>query len=225
MRRLTLVLILTFAPYIWAAETVPSAQDILEGVRFRQVQQQIDLKGRLRRQNDPVVPFQLVQDGPTVRYIFSNPSETLQLQLGEKESRLEEVSDSGSEKVKPADLDHKVRGTDVTYEDLSLKFLYWPNAEVMGTENVRTRNCWKLLLRSPNKQSQYAQVLLWVDKNGGALMRLEAYDAQGHILKRFEVVSAQKIDDRWFLKEMRIEQLEPGTNHVLSRTHLNIDKS
>jgi outer membrane lipoprotein-sorting protein len=225
MRRLLLLFAFALPPaFLLAAEPAPTAQDILEGVRFRQVQQQIDLRGELR-QDKIRVPFQLVQSGPTVRYIFFDPNETLQLQIGEKESRLEEVSESGAERVKPADFDHKVRGTDLTYEDLSLKFLYWPNPEVLGSENIRTRNCWKLLLRSPGKQSQYAQVLLWVDKNGGALMRLEAYDAAGRLLKRFEVVSAQKIEDRWFLKEMRIEEVQPGTNHVLSRTYLNIKKS
>ena len=43
-------------------------------------------------------------------------------------------------------------------------------------------------------------------------------------MKKFEVVSAQKIEGRWFLKQMRIERLEPGTNHVQSRTYLEIKK-
>ncbi len=55
-------------------------------------------------------------------------------------------------------------------------------------------------------------------------MRLEGYDAAGRLTKRFEVVSAQKIDNRWFLKQMRIEQLQPGTKHVQSRTYLEIKK-
>ena len=203
------------------AEPAPSAKDILEAVRLRQTEQQIDLEGQLR-QNSIVVPFRLVESGPLVRYIFSNPSETLQLQVGEKDSRLEEVTGSGVEKVAPAQFDHKVRGTDVTYEDLALKFLYWPDAEVVGTDNIRTRKCWKLQLRAPDQRSQYGQVLLWVDKSGGALMRLEGYDSAGQLQKRFEVISAQKIDNRWFLKQMRIEQFEPGTKHVQSRTYLEI---
>lgn len=205
------------------AEPPPSAREILETVRMQQTQQQIDLQGQLR-QNEVIVPFHLLQSGALVRYTFSNPEETLQLQLGETDSRLEELSHDGVEKVTPAQFDHKIRGTDVTYEDLSLRFLYWPNAEVLGADNIRTRNCWKLQLRAPSGQSQYATVLLWVDKASGALMRLEGYDAAGRLTKRFEVVSAQKIDNRWFLKQMRIEQLEPGTKHVQSRTYLEIKK-
>src|SRR5262249_49153819 len=128
-------------------------------------------------------------------------------------------------KVKPAQFDRKIRGTDLTYEDLSLKFLYWPNSQLLGTENIRSRNCWKLELLPSAKDSQYSRVLLWVDKASGALMRLEGYDSTGQLAKRFEVVSAQKIEDRWFLKQMRIETLQPGTKHVLSRTYLEINKT
>jgi hypothetical protein len=205
------------------AEPAPSAKDILEGVRLRQAEQQIDLHGQLR-QNNVVVPFELVQNGPVVRYHFSDPPETLQLRIGEKDSQLEEVTEGGTEKVAPAQFDQKVRGTDVTYEDLALKFLYWPDADVLGSDIIRTRNCWKLELRAPNSQSHYSRVLLWVDKSGGALMRMEGYDADGALSRRFEVISAQKIENRWFLKQMRIEQFEPGTKHVQSRTYLEIKK-
>jgi hypothetical protein len=205
------------------AEPAPSARDILESVRMRQAQQQIDLHGQLR-QNEIVVPFQLIQSGSIVRYIFSNPDESLQLRLGEKDSRLDEISKEGVEKVRPAQFDRKIRGTDLTYEDLALKFLYWPDSQLLGNENIRSRNCWKLELRPPSKDSQYSRVVLWVDKASGALMRLEGYDSKGQLAKRFEVVSAQKIDDRWFLKQMRIETLQPGSNHVQSRTYLEINK-
>src|SRR6202011_1784566 len=81
------------------AEPAPSAKEILESVRMRQTQQQIDLNGQLR-QNEVVVPFHLIQSGPVVRYIFSNPDESLQLQLGENDSRLDEISRDGVEKVR-----------------------------------------------------------------------------------------------------------------------------
>jgi len=205
------------------SEPAPSAKEILSSVRMQQTQQQIDLQGQLR-QNQVVIPFHLIQSGPIVRYIFSNPDEALQLQLNENDSRLDQISGKGVERISPAQFDQKIRGTEVTYEDLALKFLYWPNANIIGRENIRSRNCWKLQLRPSSRQSQYSNVLLWIDKASGALMRMEGYDWNGQLAKRFEVVSAQKIDNRWFLKQMRIEQLQPGTNHVQSRTYLEIKK-
>jgi hypothetical protein len=221
MRKATVVLFLTALSLY--AETSPTAKEILSSVRMQQAEQQIDLQGQLR-QNELVVPFHLIQSGPVVRYIFSNPDEALQLQLNPNDSRLDQISGSGVEKIAPAQFDQKIRGTDVTYEDLALKFLYWPNAKVVGEENIRSRNCWKLQLRAPARQSQYSNVLLWIDKESGALMRMEGYDWNGQLAKRFEVISAQKINRRWFLKQMRIEQLQPGSNQVQSRTYLEIKK-
>jgi hypothetical protein len=205
------------------AAPVPSAKEILESVRLRQAQQELNLHGQLR-EGATIVPFRLTQTGPVIRYTFSNPDEALQLRLGENDSRLEEVTGEGVEKIAPAQFDHKVRGTGVTYEDLSLKFLYWPNAQVTGENSIRTRNCWKLELKAPNRQSQYSNIWLWVDKSGGALMRMDGYDWNARLVKRFEVISAQKIDDRWFLKQMRIEEFDPATGKVRSRTYLEIKK-
>jgi hypothetical protein len=201
----------------------PSAREILESVRLQQAQQQLELEGQLR-ENDKVIPFRLTQTGPVVRYSFANPDEALQLRLGENDSKLEQVTREGVEKITPAQFDEKVRGTALTYEDLALKFLYWPDARVTGENSIRTRNCWKLELKAPSRQSQYSNVYLWVDKNGGALMRVDGFDWKGQLAKRFEVISAQKIEGRWFLKQMRIEEFAPGTNKVQTRTYLEIKK-
>jgi len=206
-----------------AADVVPSAKEILATVRLQQAAQQVDLQGQLR-EGGTIVPFRLTQMGPIIRYSFANPPGALQLRLRENESRLEELSQTGVEKITPAQFDHKVRGTAVTYEDLALKFLYWPNARVLGEETIRTRRSWKLQLEPPSRQSQYSRILLWVDEQSGALMQMEGSDWSGRLVKRFEVISAQKIEGRWFLKQMRIEELQPGTNKVQSRTYLEINK-
>jgi negative regulator of sigma E activity len=171
-----------------------------------------------------VVPFRLTQTGALIKYSFANPPEALQLRLGETDSKLEQLSGAGVEKITPAQFDRKVRGTPITYEDLALKFLYWPNARVAGEEPVRSRRCRKIEMQAPTRDSQYSSVTLWVDMNSGALMELEGYDWSGRLVKRFEVISAQKIEGRWFLKQMRIEALDPATHKVQSRTYLEIKK-
>ena len=205
------------------AAPVPSAKEILESVRLRQAQQELNLHGQLR-EGATIVPFRLTQTGPVIRYTFSNPDEALQLRLGENDSRLDEVTGEGVEKIAPAQFDHKVRGTGVTYEDLALRFLYWQTGRVTGENEIRTVNCWKLEMKAPSRQSQYSNVWLWVGKENGALMKMEAYDWNAKLLKRFEVVSGQKIEGRWFLKELRIEELDPGTGKVKTRTYLDINK-
>jgi hypothetical protein len=223
IRHSTFVICLAFAAMSSFADPAPAAKDILASVRMMESRQQIDLQGQLR-QDDVIIPFRLVQNGPLIRYSFTNPDEVLQLRLGENSSRLDLVSEGETEKFPLAKLNQRIRGTSVTYEDLSFKFLYWPTARVLGEEKVRTRNCWKLQLRTPSRESQYSNVLLWVDKASGALMRMEGYDWNAQLTKRFEVVSAQKIEGRWFLKQMRVEEFQPSTSHVQARTYLEIKR-
>ncbi|MGI8890463.1 MAG: outer membrane lipoprotein-sorting protein [Chthoniobacterales bacterium] len=205
------------------ADLAPSARQILDQVRLQQSQQQLDLQGQLRS-DATVIPFRITQTGPVIRYTFSNPPEVVQLRLGTDGARLDLVQLNSTKKFSASRLDEKIGGTAVTYGDLALKFLYWPKAEVIGADTLRTRNCWKLRLTAPSKDSQYATVLLWVDKESGALMRVEGYNLRNQLIKRFEVVSAQKIDGRWFLKQMRIEEMQPGTDKVSSRSYLEIKK-
>ena len=201
----------------------PSAKEILDTVRLQQAQQQLELEGQLR-EDQTVVPFRFTQTGPVIRYSFSKPDEALQLRLGENDSRLEVITSEGVEKVVPAQFDHKIRGTAVTYEDLALRFLYWPNAKVIGDDAIGVVDCWRLELRAPSRQSQYPTVRLWVQKDGPAIMKVEGYDSSGKLAKRFTVVSGQKIEGRWFLKQMRIEEFVPGTSKVKTRTYLEINK-
>jgi hypothetical protein len=224
MHKISVVLLgaVTGASLAFAAP-FPEAKEVLASVRLRQSQQELELQGELR-EGPTVVPFRLTQNGPVIRYTFSNPDQALQLRLGESDSRLEEVTREGVEKVAPAQFDRKVRGTSVTYEDLALRFLYWETGRVTGENEIRTVNCWKLEMKAPSRQSQYSNVWLWVGKENGALMKMEAYDWNAKLSKRFEVVSGQKIEGRWFLKEMRIEEMDPATGKVKTRTHLDIRK-
>ena len=212
-----------FATMAIGADAPPPAREILDQVRLQQSQQQLDLQGQLRS-DATVIPFRITQTGPVIRYTFTNPAEVVQLRLGEDGTRLDLVLQNSTKKFSSSRLDERIGGTAVTYGDLALKFLYWPDAQVMGADTLRTRNCWKLRLTAPSKDAPYATVLLWVDKESGALMRMEGYDGKGQLKKRFEVVSAQKIEGRWFLKQMRIEEMEPGASKVRSRSYLEIKK-
>lgn len=206
-----------------ADEAPPPAQAILDQVRLTQAQQQLDLHGQLRS-DATVIPFRLTQTGPVIRYTFANPPVVLQLRLGEKKSELELVKSNSTEKFASSRLDEKIGGTGVTFGDLALSFLYWPDPQFISNDTVRTRACWKLRLHPPSKSAAYSTVILWVDQQSGAIMRLEAYDWKNQLAKKFEVVSAQKIEGRWFLKQMRIEEMDPATGKVKSRSYLEINK-
>jgi len=95
MKQATLVVALLLPAIAAWGQRFPDANELLANVRLHQSQQEIDLRGQLR-QEAKVAPFHLVQNGPVVRYIFSNPDETLQVRIGANDSRLDEIKRSGS---------------------------------------------------------------------------------------------------------------------------------
>ena len=63
IRHSTFVICVALAALSVFAEPPPSAKDILDSVRMVESRQQIDLQGQLR-QDDMVIPFRLMQNGP-----------------------------------------------------------------------------------------------------------------------------------------------------------------
>src|SRR5260370_40658325 len=107
-----------FLPVLTHGAPPPSAQQILASVRMVEARQQIDLQGQLR-ENEIVIPFHLTQNGPLIRYSFTNPDEILQLRLGQNSSRLDFVTDTGTEKFAAGKTSQKNRGNRPTYLKLA----------------------------------------------------------------------------------------------------------
>ena len=200
----------------------PDAQAILKNARMAQTGQERTLQGHLRVQSTgAIIPFTLVLAGDVIRYEFADRA--IILRLGENGAQLQEARKGEAEKVSPARYDEPVEGTDITYEDLSLKFLYWPVAKIDGTETVDFENCWKLHLAPGGETSAYAAVELWVTMRTGDFLEGEGYDGTGKLVKRFKVIRGQRDPQGgWMLKQMRIETL--GKAGGESTTYLEIDK-
>ena len=205
-----------------APEPAPSAQEILRSVRMNQLSQQQTLKGQLRC-GPTKLPFRMVLDGPQVQYEFTAPPEKIVLHLGDNDARLSDVTKEGTERVSGKKFADSVRGTDISYEDLSLRFLYWQRAAVEKDDSILMRKCWVVRVEPPaGSDSQYSRVLLWIDKDAAALMQAEAYDRSGKFARRFKVISGQKFQGMWYLKEMRIEAPAGGTKDKMP-TYLDVE--
>jgi hypothetical protein len=193
-------------------------------VRLNQAAQNQSLRGALRT-GGKSIPFRLVSSGGVIRYEFSDPAQTIQLKLGEKDSRLEEITGGKTEKVTPRRYDDRVRDTDISYEDLSLRFLYWPTAIVQGEQTMLLQKCWIIRVEPGASGSQYSKVDLWISKKTGALMQAEAFDGNDKLARKFKVISGQPVGDGlWILKEMRIESFG-GRSQDRTPTYLDIEKA
>ena len=198
-----------------------SAEEILQAARLNPTSRTAVLKAQIRGEGAPLPLTIRLHDG-VIRYEFTQPDQAIILKLDPCRTSLRERLGSTTKEITPTHLHDAVRDTGVTYEDLSLGFLYWPDPQLQGEQTIRSRPAWKIDLQAPSGEPLYGVARVWIDKESGAILRMEGYDKKGLLLRRFEVVSAQKLDDLWMLKQMRIESFEPGKPDPLSRRYLEV---
>ena len=205
-----------------ADDPPPTAQELLKSVRIAQSSQDWKLTGRIRV-GSKKIPFRLALEKGAIRYEFTDTGNIITLRLGEKSSTLEETKGGKTGRVTPAKFDAPVHDTDISYEDLAMRFLYWSDANVLGTGMISANSCWKVEVRPANvNDSQYARVVLWIGRDDKALMKAESYDASGKWARRFTVTSVMKRDGYWLLKQMRIESAH-GRSVDPKPTYLEIE--
>jgi hypothetical protein len=92
--------------------------------------------------------------------------------------------------------------------DLSLSFLWWRGGLVVGVEQVRGRPAIVVDVAPPVDQAPdpYARVRLWIDEQARILLQAEGYGADGKAVRTLWVKSFKKIDDRWMVKDLEIQQ-------------------
>lgn len=215
--------LLFLLPFVVRAEEAPDAREILKAVRVAETAEGRTLSGRLRT-GPQKIPFKLTMSEGTVRWEFENPAQTLLLRLGEKSSTLEEITPGGKSKVAVERFDDMVRGSDITYEDLSMRFLYWQDAKVEGDQIILTRPCWQIVATPGANASSYSKVRAWVAKDSPALLKCETFGRDGKLARTFRVVSGQKTKEGlWVLKQMRIEAATRRPGGDTTPTYLEID--
>ena len=196
-----------------------SAEKILEAARLNPTSQPAELNARIRS-DGTITPVTITLRDHVISYEFENPKQALRLKLGPKLTRLSEQLNDVTKPVPATRLQDEVRNSGLTYEDLSLGFLYWPDPVIQGQETLRTRTAWKIDLQAPVEETLYGVARVWIDKESGAILRIEGYDKHGLLLRRFEIISAQKIGNLWMLKQMRIEGFTLGNPSPVSRRYL-----
>ncbi len=220
--KLLLTAALACATSIRADDAAPDARELLRSVRLAQGAKDWKLTGQLRM-GRVKHPLRLEIEAGSIRYEFTDTSDSLTLRLGEKGATLEERKGGRTAKITPAKFDAPVRGTDISYEDLAMRFLYWSDAKVVGSDIITAHACWKVEVRPPARgESQYSRVLLWIGKEDGALMKAESFGDTDKWARRFTVRSVMKREGFWLPKQLRIESAA-GQRADSTPTYLELD--
>lgn len=209
----------------------PSADELLACMREMTVSQgNKDVAGRIRK-GKLKIPFSLSVRGETLAFQYKEGDiwKRFDVRIKEKQADLIRVEDGKAVVMSPSKYTEKIAGTDVCYEDLSLRFLYWQGGEIMDAGDdarIKGRDCYVVQVPNPNpKVGQFAWVRMWVDKENGTTWQIDGYGADGKLKKRFSITSVQKLSDgSWFFKQMKLEVRNPqNPDRTIALDYLEMD--
>jgi len=212
-----------------AQQAPPDPAAILKGARMAAALTQLDdgLAGNLTKDGTKV-PVALFLKGKDIQFQFSTAKdqwEIFHLSMDDDALDLFRIVNGKTEKFPAAKMVEAIANTDVTYEDLSMRFLYWPNPKLEAQENVNGFDCYKLRVDKPkNVNGRYAAVFVWVSKKHGAFIRVQGYEKGGGLVKEFQVLDVMPITDKiWGLKKMQVSTHDPANGRRTSITNLVFD--
>ena len=139
-------------------------------------------------------------------------------------TRVEYAAGSPLSASDPPDLFESVQGTDVSWMDLTLAFLWWEGGSIVGSDEIKGRRCYVVEVPAPVYREagegdrrpssaagrRYSRALLWIDKELRTLLQAEGYDCDGKLVRRLWVKSFKKINDRWVIKDMEVQGSAPA---------------
>jgi hypothetical protein len=108
-----------------------------------------------------------------------------------------------------------VDGTEFSWDDLALSFLWWPGGVTRDAYVKKGRPCYVVDLEAPDAGSAYARVRLWIDTTANAMLQAEGFDAGGGRVKRLAVKSLKKVGERWMLEDLEVQSFPSGRRTVL----------
>ncbi|MCB1209802.1 MAG: outer membrane lipoprotein-sorting protein [Verrucomicrobiales bacterium] len=208
-------------------ESDPSADEILRLVRMSYAMQDYKLSGNLRDdESGRTQPFELTMAAQVIRFRFSDPAEIVNVDLSSEPPTLTQIKSGSKSKMPPSALSEPLRGMSMSYEDLSLGFLDWPNPKLVGHDTIKLgAKCWVIQVNNPAPTGAYGTVKIWVHQASGGMAKMEAYDrTSGKLVKEFLVRGVQKAGDVTVLEEMRIKTFDAISGEKQALTIMTMDK-
>lgn len=207
----------------------PDAEAIMQGARMSAALVKLDkgLTGQLR-QGFRKVPLTMFLLGKEIQFQFTadqQKPEIFHMRLGDEACELFEITEGKKNALPAAKMVAPISNTDLTYEDLSLRFLYWPQPKWEGSENVAGQPCHKIRIERPKgAPGKYHVVYVWVHEKFGAFMRIRGHDDKGGLVKEFQVEDVMQIaKDTWTLRKMQVSTHDPSNGRRLSITDVSFD--
>jgi len=209
---------LLFAPCIFSQtngsdRTAFDAEQILSVIRNSYGDKSQSFRGEIRprRIGFKLIPLNITLSAELIRLEFfeSNRSsmkvdEVIEFQIANGNCEVTRSRNGVSEKISPTKFNERIRSTDLTYEDLAMRFIDWPSPKIIAVEKAKGGKAWKIRCTNPDKDNGYAFVDAWISQRSGALVRMNGYNNKNQLVKSFEVDSVQQYKGDWYLEMMNV---------------------
>jgi Outer membrane lipoprotein-sorting protein len=208
------------------APAEPTAEQIVQRVHLSRALKKGDLRGTLSK-DDLEVPFIIRLEADLMRFYFDDPRQIINLNLKPKGAELSEITANSNQPVAAARYAEGIRHTDLTYDDISLRYLYWPNPiKQPNIETVSMQKCWVVDLANNRTSGEYKTVRIFVAKASGSLMKVMAFDRNDKLVKVMTVTAGMKVDGATVLKTMNVIRYShiSGTKKVAGETSFELEK-
>ncbi len=209
MKTSFLASLILLTSWITLPAQLPDADDILRTARYVTTLNSTSLKGTLRKeqQKTPIALFLIENQGIEFQVFEKEQWKKFQLKLDDDKYELFEGVGTKIKRFDNQKITAPIMDTDLTYEDLAMSFLYWPNGTVVGEESLGIgRDAWKVQLVNPKAVGRYKTVEVWVHKKSGALMQIYGYQADGKCIKIFKVTEIMRVGGgEYSLKTMKVQ--------------------
>lgn len=212
----------------------PTAEEIVRLVRYSQAAEEQSFTGnfRPRRISAKQIPLKLTMSAQTVRFVFFEGNrrnkpvdQIVELKLLQNRYEVSEITKGKAGKLPAARFGERIRDTDITFEDLAMRFLYWPKPRLLGEERAKGGDAWKVRCTNPLKDGSYGVVDVWVSKKSGALVKMHGFNRAGKLVKSFEVEKVHRHEGSWILEQMNVRTHDPAKGgKVIGTTYLEIDR-
>ena len=224
-----LIPVLAWVAAPMAPAQAPDAKVILENARMSATLTKLDegLSGRLNK-GFSKIPVTLFLKGKDIQFQYQevkNQWRIFHMRAGDEKFNLYEIVDGKTREFPAEKLVAPIGGTDLTYEDLAMRFFYWPKPVLEGTEDVAGQSCYKIRVDKPKGTAgQYDVVYVWVHTKFGAFMRIRGHNKAGGLLKEFQVEDVMQVaKDVWTLRKMQVSTHDPATGRRSSITNVTFD--
>ena len=220
-----------------AQEVVPQSENsnqaskILSQVRYAYPQKTLNFRGEIRprRIGFKMIPLNLSFNSQLIKFEFFKENnskkeidETISLDFSDDKINVVRSFESLSKEIKNDDLSDSIRGTDISYDDIVMRFLDWPDPVLLKIEKAKGGKAWKIRCANPNKTQLYSIVDVWVSQRSGAIVRMNAYNQKRRIVKSFEVDSIQQIKGDWFVETMIVRTYPDDANSKPTSSFLKL---